>query len=89
MKWRRGLFRMWVVLSVCWIVAVGAIAWSGMPRNYQGDEEHPTGRSFIDRIVREHEREQDIKLGVAIAFVPPIIVLALGAATAWAIKGFR
>ena len=24
MRWQRGLFRLWLVLSVCWVVPVGA-----------------------------------------------------------------
>jgi hypothetical protein len=27
----RGLLRLWVVLSVCWVVAIGAITWSTFP----------------------------------------------------------
>lgn len=26
MNWRRGLFRLWVVLSICWVVGVAVIA---------------------------------------------------------------
>jgi hypothetical protein len=37
MKWQRGLFRLWLVLSVCWIVTVGAFTWSILP----ADEEVP------------------------------------------------
>jgi hypothetical protein len=33
MAWRiaRGLFRIWLVLSVIWIVAVGTVAWNYLP----------------------------------------------------------
>ena len=27
MNWRRGLLRLWLVLSLCWIVLVGLFAW--------------------------------------------------------------
>jgi len=27
MNWRRGLWRLWLVFSLCWIVAVGVAAW--------------------------------------------------------------
>jgi hypothetical protein len=31
MNWRRGLFRLWLVLSLCWIVAVSVYAWKQEP----------------------------------------------------------
>jgi hypothetical protein len=37
MKWQRGLFRLWLVLSVCWVMVIGAFTWSILPP----DEEVP------------------------------------------------
>ena len=31
MQWQRGLFRLWIVLSVCWIASIGAFASSTLP----------------------------------------------------------
>jgi hypothetical protein len=31
MNWRRGLLRLWLVLSVCWIAGVGVYAWKHEP----------------------------------------------------------
>jgi hypothetical protein len=31
MNWRRSLFRCWLVLSLCWIVAVSVFAWKQEP----------------------------------------------------------
>jgi hypothetical protein len=31
MKWQRGLFRLWNVLSAFWIVGVGAATWATLP----------------------------------------------------------
>jgi hypothetical protein len=31
MNWRRGLLRLWLVLSLCWIVVVGLYAWAQQP----------------------------------------------------------
>jgi hypothetical protein len=28
MNWRRGLLRLWLVLSLCWIAGVGLYAWA-------------------------------------------------------------
>ena len=30
MRWRRGLFRVWVVASVCWIALVSALTYSAL-----------------------------------------------------------
>jgi hypothetical protein len=31
MNWRRGLLRLWLALSVCWIAGVGVYAWKQEP----------------------------------------------------------
>jgi hypothetical protein len=31
MNWRRGLLRLWLVLSLCWIAGVGLYAWKQEP----------------------------------------------------------
>jgi hypothetical protein len=31
MNWRRGLLRLWLVLSLCWVAAVGVYAWKQEP----------------------------------------------------------
>jgi hypothetical protein len=35
------------------------------------------------------ERARQIKTGAVLAFAPPIVVLILGLAFAWVVKGFR
>jgi hypothetical protein len=31
MNWRRGLLRLWLVVSLCWIAGVGVYAWKQEP----------------------------------------------------------
>jgi hypothetical protein len=31
MNWRKGLLRLWLVLSLCWIAGVGVYAWKHEP----------------------------------------------------------
>jgi hypothetical protein len=40
-------------------------------------------------VIRSAERAQQVKTAAVVAFVPPVIVIALGAALGWAINGFR
>jgi hypothetical protein len=61
---RRGLFRLWIVVTVCWIALVGWFA-----SEVTGPDE------FV--------------YVAALAFLPPGIVFALGAALVWTLSGFR
>jgi hypothetical protein len=108
MKWQRGLFRLWAVLSVGWIVAVGTFTWSTLPRDEevvppgyvvdfdkplpQWDPHDPPPQFDPNQpytIIRSAERIERIKSGVMVAFAAPSIVLILGAALAWVVRGFR
>jgi hypothetical protein len=105
MKWQRGLFRLWLVLSVCWIVAVGAFTWATLPADeevagWARDDSKalpplpPGSKPQFDPslpyvIVRSAERVERIKSAAVLALAPPSIILVLGAAFSWAIQGFR
>ena len=70
----RGLFRLWLVLSVLWIGGVGVWTWlTAKNQAYWG------GLSSIEKVW----------VAVVLALVPPAFVLALGLALVWASKGFR
>jgi hypothetical protein len=177
---RRGLFRLWIVVTVCWVASVGASTWmtlvpdelvtpnveslnnprgggpvtdpdvlarfhasqtapTGASDRGKEDNKHssvmgafddlipggsttaappaPSGGTFDDLIpggsdnkrdrahdknespafdphkpytvIRSAERAQQVKTAAVVAFVPPVIVIALGAALGWAINGFR
>jgi len=68
----RGLFRLWLVLSVLWIGVVGLAFWR-------------TALRIADPAVAAFVLTEVLPL----ALVPPVFVLALGAALVWAFKGFR
>ena len=108
MKWQRGLFRLWLVLSVCWIVAVGAFTWATLPevpsrppakeeksdivQGESGPEfkfDPEAFEAFKRSAERSAERTERIKSAAVLAFAPPSIVIVLGVAFAWAIKGFH
>jgi len=100
----RGLFRLWLILSVLWIGGVGVVTWyrlpvyedwGGIPLE-QKDEPGPGGTTaptfnpneYLTFKVAE-ERRAAIWFASAVALVPPIFVLALGSALVWAFRGFR
>jgi hypothetical protein len=111
MKWQRGLFRLWIVLSVCWIVAVGAFTWvmlpaddwvpvsesptdqAGSQNNNTADDKFEPSKPTFDPskpfYVPVSETAELFKKAAVLALVPPTIILALGAALAWTINGFR
>ena len=143
MNWTRGLLRLWLVLSLLWLVAVSAVL--DIPQNTVSaftSEFQPTDLSASDlevieegseRLVIQHgttkfevtkdgvdltaQSEEDrramleelvvefnkraaienahirravheARTGVAIAALPPVILLVLGGAFLWAIRGF-
>lgn len=114
MKWRRGLFRVWVLLSVCWVLTIGALIWLMLPPPATmwvlhpscGDTMKPSepfvwdcldapadrntpGAKEVPDYSRNRERMTWIKQGAGIAIVPPLVVLTLGVAGAWAARGFQ
>lgn len=66
MNWRRGLFRLWAVLSVCWVVGVAVIGWPEIRRDQRTLNEaqlalisFPEGRAAeAERIALERERRE-------------------------------
>jgi hypothetical protein len=87
MAWRiaRGLFRLWLVLSVLWVAGVGIYAWWSFPM-----EVPPWAASVpgAESLLAE-DRRSAIWDASLLAVLPPAFVLALGSALVWAFRGFR
>ncbi len=78
MNTKRGLFRVWVVVSLLWGIVVGwrqarCLIGTGGP-NCVGFPYDLTSESIV---------------AAMFAIVPPVAVLLLGYAVLWAVKGFR
>jgi hypothetical protein len=94
MNWARGLFRLWLILSVLWIGGVGWVTWKDFPDDWvrvceQGEPPIsclPPG-FVIDP--RPWWADPAIHRGIVLAVVAPAFVLALGSALVWAFRGFR
>lgn len=99
----RGLFRLWLVLSVLWIGGVGVVTWRDFPEDWRAaipiaerppptPPPTPPGEfnpdEWLDAKLTE-ERHSAIWHASLLAFLPPAFVLALGSALLWAIRGFR
>jgi hypothetical protein len=96
----RGLFRMWLVLSVLWIGGVGFVTWQTVPS--PRFENHATVMRQELPSIEEANRaiEADNRANKALlykhlwhasvfAIAPPAFLLALGSALVWAFRGFR
>jgi hypothetical protein len=82
----RGLFWLWLVLSVLWIGGVGVITW---PNVRLDDWVLPSGFILPGEVEAGNERRADIQSAVLVAFLPPALVLALGSALIRTVRGFR
>jgi len=101
----RGLFRLWLVLSVLWIGGVGVVTWRTFPvipewATLPSICEIPANErsedwdcSWLQRVkaqvVMDKEQRAAIQSAVVLALVPPAFLLALGSALVWAFRGFR
>ena len=101
----RGLFRLWLVLSVLWIGGVGVVTWRTfpvlpvpewytppceLPANERSDDWDCSWLARVkDQLTMDKEQRAALQSAILLALVPPAFVLALGSALVWASKGFR
>jgi hypothetical protein len=98
----RGLFRLWLVLSVLWIGGVGVVTWRTFPftPEWAIECERPAtepsedvGCSWLEwaraQLVMDKEQRAALQSAILLALVPPAFMLALGSALVWAFRGFR
>jgi hypothetical protein len=98
LTWRRGFFRLWVALSILWIVAATAAAYrdTSIPSLTKGCE---TLLDFTDEATGQKLSAADVNLcdGVwrdkrlmlaASIFGPPLGLFLFGAVISWIAAGF-
>ena len=88
MRVARGLFRLWLVLSVLWIGGVGVVTW----RTFPSDEVGVAWSIVLDPEAPDWalgSAEKAVRFATFLALIPPAFVLALGSALVWAFRGFR
>lgn len=98
-RWQHGFFRLWLAISLLWVVGVSAVAFSdtGIPSltksctmllEFTLDS---TGAKLGPSDVAKCEgvwRENRMKLGAS-AFGPPVGLLIFGFVFGWIAQGFR
>jgi hypothetical protein len=77
-RWRRGVFRLWLVLSVVWIAFVAFVTWDDA-RNRAWDYRREAYPVLAD---------VNFAFGVTFGLIPPLLAGALGIAAAWIVQGF-
>jgi hypothetical protein len=103
MNWRRGLLRLWLVLSLCWIVAVGLYAWPYAWPPYcrllgqattPNEQRNPPG-TFTPIDPNEPAPPETwpciaatINEFAPYALLPPLVTLVLGLLGVWVASGF-
>jgi hypothetical protein len=92
----RGLFRLWLVLSVLWIGAVGVYEWWTLPAGslqqaliWGPCEGPPTPPDELQRAPWLIAQCEDVRSASLLALLPPAFAFALGSALVWALRGFR
>ena len=97
----RGLFRLWLVLSVLWIGGVGYVTWKNfpesewvstcdLPANERSNDSHCSWLARVKaEFVMDDEQHAAIQHGILWGLLPPAFILALGWTMAWAFRGFR
>ena len=94
MRIARGLFRLWVVASILWVLFVSVMTWQTWPLDEErsGMTSAPTNDPEFEAWKAKNriaERRDALVKGAVIAFTPPVAVLLLGMSLMWVARGFR
>jgi hypothetical protein len=88
MNWRRGLLRLWFVLSLCWIAGVGLSS----SREFVFEDGPDTARDqqseSLEKIINSLNAET-AKQYALLVLVPPLATLVLGLLSAWVVSSFE
>jgi hypothetical protein len=92
MNRRRGLLRLWLVLSLCWI----AVGWLVRLKQEPRISSSQFGYEIASSPEKQNEKEivgslnaELAKRYVACVLLPPLITLALGLLGAWVVSSFE
>jgi hypothetical protein len=95
MRLRRGLFRLWLVLSIIWIAGGAWLLWDDLTGKLQLEElaaqatlSPPLPEGFILDTILENVYERR-RYALELVLVPPLGLLALGCAGFWVARGFQ
>jgi hypothetical protein len=89
---RKGLQRLWLVLSLCWIAGVGVYAWKQEPGLSSSQFAYETASSPEKQSEKETVGGLNVELArryLAYVLLPPLITLAFGLLGAWVVSSFE
>lgn len=95
MNWKRGLFRLWVVATACWISFVlfvqNVLAMVSDPLgNWDRDKvAQLQAAGFSNSEISSHVLEITLTQFAKWAILPPTLLLLLGLGIWWSLRGFR
>jgi hypothetical protein len=97
MNWRRGLLRLWLVLSLCWTVPAVVLEWDDLTSHVVtkdlakwSDEALLKAHRGETLSVSDYRADWPRRLAAGSMIIgPPIAALLLGYALLWAGRGFR
>jgi hypothetical protein len=87
----RGLYRLWRVFSLLWVLIIGLVTYGNLPSRGLTDQEVGLPPPLPGFVLEQPDngRWQAIQTGAAVAVGPPAFILLVGAALVWAFRGFR
>ena len=102
LNWRRGLLRLWIVASICWVSSIAWIAWDddrtltikeGLTKSCIEDTKAQGGNPFDcfdspEAILEDRPRTQRLIRWSTIALLPPTGALLVMLAALWVAAGF-
>ena len=97
MNWRRGLFRLWLVLSLCWIVLVGVHNWNDLSSREMTSDLTKWSNEALEKASRgealsvsDYPPDWPRRLAAGGYIIgPPFAALLLGYVLIWVGRGFR
>ena len=79
-NWRRGCFRLWIVASALFIIAVAAVTSLELQPHLESLDRSAPYPTYIWMMLLN---------GIGIAVGGPLVVLTIGSAIGWAFSGFE
>jgi hypothetical protein len=99
MSIRRGLLRLWIAVSVFWVVVIGTIVGPPILSSYewlQSDACKPaTSENKAKGLLSDADfglcdtPKDSIISGASTLLAPPLALLAVGLVTGWVVSGFK
>jgi hypothetical protein len=88
----RGLFRLWVVASVLWVLVVGVMTWQTWPAQtdfFDAFKSTPPDTDTPPWAKPDPGARDELISASYIAVAPPVAALILGMSLLWVVRGFR